>query len=155
MNKRIHQRKNLRLRHYDYDSDGYYFVTICTAHKKPLICQHKGVVKKILHNLVERFPGLQLDYYALMDDHLHLILAFKGVNVHLGEVIRTFKALVKRETCEKEFWQRNYYEHVIRNEKALNSIREYIRNNPMIERIRFEEFYERETMGRDKSRPYR
>lgn len=27
-------------------------------------------------------------------------------------------------------WQRNYYEHIIRNENALNRIREYINNNP-------------------------
>ena len=27
-------------------------------------------------------------------------------------------------------WQRSYYEHVIRNEKALNRIRDYIANNP-------------------------
>ena len=31
----------------------------------------------------------------------------------------------------KRLWQRNYYEHVIRNEEGLNRIREYIRNNPM------------------------
>jgi hypothetical protein len=28
-------------------------------------------------------------------------------------------------------WQRNYYEHVIRNEESLNRIREYIMNNPL------------------------
>jgi REP element-mobilizing transposase RayT len=28
-------------------------------------------------------------------------------------------------------WQRNYYEHIIRNEEALNNIREYIVNNPI------------------------
>jgi len=28
-------------------------------------------------------------------------------------------------------WQRNYYEHIIRNEKELNKIREYIHNNPL------------------------
>jgi hypothetical protein len=27
-------------------------------------------------------------------------------------------------------WQRNYYEHVIRDEESLNRIREYILNNP-------------------------
>ena len=27
-------------------------------------------------------------------------------------------------------WQRNYYEHVIRNEDALDRIRQYIRDNP-------------------------
>jgi hypothetical protein len=28
-------------------------------------------------------------------------------------------------------WQRNYYEHIIRNDNELNSIREYINNNPV------------------------
>jgi len=27
-------------------------------------------------------------------------------------------------------WQRNYYEHIIRNQKSLNRIRNYIKNNP-------------------------
>jgi putative transposase len=135
------QRKNIRLKRYSYKSDGYYFVTICTAHKKPLISQYKEIVERTLHNLFLRFPGLGLDHYILMDDHLHLILTFNSVKVPLGEIIRTFKALVKRETGEREFWQRNYYEHVIRSEKALNKIRDYIKNNPMIERILFEEFY--------------
>jgi putative transposase len=29
------------------------------------------------------------------------------------------------------FWQRNYYQHVIRDEKELNLVREYIINNPL------------------------
>ncbi|MFH1798148.1 MAG: transposase [Candidatus Omnitrophota bacterium] len=32
---------------------------------------------------------------------------------------------------EKPLWQRNYYEHIIRDEKDLNRIREYIQNNPL------------------------
>jgi len=51
-----------------------------------------------------------------------------------------------------KFWQRNYYEHVIRNEAALLKIREYIKNNPLAERIRFEDFYE---SGSDESDPYK
>jgi len=29
----------------------------------------------------------------------------------------------------KKFWQPNYYEHIIRDEKEINRIREYIKNN--------------------------
>lgn len=36
-----------------------------------------------------------------------------------------------RGTPYKPVWQRNYYEHVIRNEDDLNEIREYIANNPL------------------------
>jgi putative transposase len=59
----------------------------------------------------------------------------------VGEIIGTFKSLCIHDwlTYIKEneidtvakFWQRNYYEHVIRNEDELNKIREYIRNNPL------------------------
>jgi len=69
----------------------------------------------------------------------------------LPEVVRTFKALVTRETGVK-FWQRNYYEHVIRTERVLLKIREYIENNPSAERLRFEAFYE---SGSDESDPYK
>jgi REP element-mobilizing transposase RayT len=31
----------------------------------------------------------------------------------------------------KKLWQRNYYEHIIRNEIELNKIRKYILNNPL------------------------
>ena len=35
-----------------------------------------------------------------------------------------------RDTPGRAVWQRNYYEHIIRNDKALNRIREYIHYNP-------------------------
>ena len=35
------------------------------------------------------------------------------------------------EPFEKRLWQRNYYEHIIRNEKDLKQTREYIINNPL------------------------
>jgi hypothetical protein len=86
-----------------------------------------------------------------MFTHFHIIFVFYGMKEGLSEVVRTFKALVTRNTGVK-FWQRNYYEHVIRNKAALLKIREYIKSNPLAERIRFEEFYE---SGSDKSDPYK
>jgi len=55
----------------------------------------------------------------------------------LGNVIRAFKSTsaiaVNRITDRQgiSLWQRNYYEHIIRNETELNNIREYIINNPL------------------------
>jgi len=34
-----------------------------------------------------------------------------------------------REMAGVPFWQRNYWEHIIRNEASLDRIREYIENN--------------------------
>jgi hypothetical protein len=55
----------------------------------------------------------------------------------LPEIIRAFKAFSSRRINELRgtpgipIWQRNYYEHVIRDEEDLNQIREYIINNPL------------------------
>jgi putative transposase len=53
----------------------------------------------------------------------------------LSVVIRTYKAAVTRECrCNNlhEFrWQPRFYEHIIRDEKELQNIREYITNNPI------------------------
>lgn len=50
-------------------------------------------------------------------------------------MVRTFKAVTTRQIRQHGFdtfaWQRNYYEHVIRNEASLQGVREYIQNNPL------------------------
>lgn len=46
-----------------------------------------------------------------------------------------------RFIASNSLWQRNYYEHAIRNEKELGYIREYIRNNPLKEGLDFNEIY--------------
>ncbi|SHK51005.1 hypothetical protein SAMN02745216_03572 [Desulfatibacillum alkenivorans DSM 16219] len=53
----------------------------------------------------------------------------------LGDVVRVFKSISTLDInrfLKKSgpVWQRNYYEHVIRNPQSLNAAREYIRNNP-------------------------
>lgn len=53
---------------------------------------------------------------------------------NLGAIIRAYKSTVKKYANDHylEFnWQPRYYDHIIRNEKELNRIREYIRNNPI------------------------
>jgi REP element-mobilizing transposase RayT len=52
----------------------------------------------------------------------------------LGSILRAYKASVK-QWCNNNGlgnfqWQRNFYERVVRNERELNSVREYIINNP-------------------------
>ena len=54
----------------------------------------------------------------------------------IGSIMAGFKSAVTkrvndyRGTPGQKFWQRNYYEHIIRNENELNRIRNYIINNP-------------------------
>ena len=63
-----------------------------------------------------------------------------NLNPTLGDVVGAFKSLVFKvyldwihshdPTRRARFWQRNYYEHVVRNERELEAIRNYIRRNP-------------------------
>jgi putative transposase len=51
----------------------------------------------------------------------------------LGAIVRGFKCAVAKRINQirgTPVWQRNYYEHIVRDERGLNAIREYILNNP-------------------------
>ena len=59
----------------------------------------------------------------------------------LGDIVGAFKSLVFKvyldwieihdPSRQAKFWQRNYYEHIVRNERELNAIRQYIIDNPI------------------------
>jgi REP element-mobilizing transposase RayT len=60
----------------------------------------------------------------------------------VGRIVQAFKSITTHEYIigvkqhgwppfPGKLWQKNYYEHIIRNENELNQIREYITNNPM------------------------
>lgn len=60
----------------------------------------------------------------------------------LSDVVHRFKTMTTKLYCDGvkqngwhvfagKLWQRNYYEHIIRDESDLNRIREYIQNNPL------------------------
>jgi REP element-mobilizing transposase RayT len=105
---------------------------------------HAGdAVREAWEALPERFPDVECDAFMVMPNHVHGILVFGSEQEHrpLGEVVGAFKSLTvlryRKGVLEEgwpryagSFWQRNYYEHVIRSEEALNRIREYIAGNP-------------------------
>ncbi len=61
----------------------------------------------------------------------------KPVSNSIPTIVRLFKSTVTKQINELRktplapVWQRNYYEHIIRNEDSLNRIREYIIHNPL------------------------
>jgi putative transposase len=61
----------------------------------------------------------------------------------IGSIVRGFKIgvtkWIRQNTNVYKLWQRNYYEHVIRNEHSYNKITEYIHTNPL--KWEFDKFY--------------
>ncbi len=101
-------------------------------------------------------PYIVLDEYIVMPNHVHGIIMIDGDGVgatrrvaptdhvppkgpiygSIGAVIGQFKSQVSRHinvmngTSGYPVWQRNYYEHVIRNDLDMQRIQEYIISNP-------------------------
>ena len=127
--------RNIRLKDYDYSSDGYYFVTICTDYRKPYLTgKNKEVVALSIAQLPHKISGAKLDYYQIMPSHVHLILILEECQLKLSEIVRRLKAVTTRQVGFR-LWQPNYYEHVIGDDEALAKVREYIQNNPLVERL--------------------
>ena len=138
-------RKSLRLKKYDYSQPGAYFVTICL--KRPELSFDIPKLRTILletwRELALQFPSITLDEFVVMPDHVHFIV-FLNETVEkpptLGDIVQAYKSkttvtwLNHIKTSELEypgqFWQRNYFEHIIRDPEELEDTREYIRNNP-------------------------
>lgn len=76
-NSDIHHRKSIRLKSYDYSSNGAYFITICTQNREyyftefPILAK---IVREQWEKLEERFDNLILDEFIIMPNHIHGIL---------------------------------------------------------------------------------
>ena len=88
----------------------------------------------------ERFPTVRPDEFIVMPNHVHGMLMLNedeaSARVPLGQVVSAFKSLSAINCnrilgrADRPFWQRNYFERIIRNEAELNRVRQYIRDNP-------------------------
>jgi putative transposase len=105
-------------------------------------------------DLPNHVSNLQLDAFVVMPNHVHGIIIITNPVVRadsvgagsepaptrshgLPEIVRQFKTFAARRINDirgapgAPVWQRNYYEHIIRNEKELATMREYITHNPL------------------------
>ena len=156
MRSRPFQRQSYRLHGHDYAAPGAYFVTICAFEKQMLfgnitnqtmtLSEIGKTVSKKWGSLLRHFPNIELDQFIVMPNHVHGVIWIKprealahcrgAINraPTLGEIIRTFKAVTTYEIREKKLeyaiWQRSYHDRIIRNERELFAIRNYIKNNP-------------------------
>ena len=122
-----------RLVCFDYVGPYRYFVTLCTAGKRPVFVpgfDYASVVK-ILSRLAGRF-GIDVLTYCFMPDHLHLLL--EGTeNTDLKEFIRVFKQMTSYR-YKNEYavlWQRSYYDRILRRDEDSVTVARYILNNPV------------------------
>ncbi len=151
------ERKNIRLTNYSYSSKGAYFVTICTANRKPILCRiiakdaatapdvKLSFIGRIVHENIGRiiaaYPNITVDKYAIMPNHIHLLIQIHDdpkdadearSKMLIAKVIQSFKASVSRQISDeyKPVWQNRYNDRIVRDENEYLRIWQYIDNNP-------------------------
>ena len=142
-----HHRRSIRLKGYDYTTQGAYFVTICVHRRACLLGEVMDgdlrlnawghVVAESWLWLADRYPYVALDSWVIMPNHFHGIIFIRENDRSPEDGSLTAlkrKSLGRlneiRDNHGAIFWQRDYWEHIIRNEPRLNAIRHYIQTNP-------------------------
>lgn len=202
-NPLLHDRRSIRLKNYDYSSEGLYFITLCSTQNLNVFGHiAKGEMNlnafgKIAAEewLASEFirKNISLGAFIIMPNHMHGIISidykiekdnkenigkFQSPSQSIGAIVRGYKGattkrikqLIREEKNriiaagdsvtgysfikgsvtgvlqyapteapteamtelmgEGSIWQRNYYEIIIRTDRAYRNISNYIINNP-------------------------
>lgn len=143
----------MRLIGFDYTTPGSYFVTIVLEVRTGLLASVVDgacrltpmgqLVDMEWRRLPARFPGLALDEHVVMPDHIHGVLTIlaQSDRPNVSAVIDAFKSITTVEygrhvrehhwaPFNKRLWQRGFFDVIIRDERQLQNVRRYIRDNP-------------------------
>ncbi len=187
---RKYYRRSIRLKHYDYSTAGFYFITIVAQNREHLFCEivegemvlnEAGrMIHTLWYEIKDDFPNVYLHSFVIMPNHIHGIIEItnneniskpvgvplvrtqnmvngktkitsrapitsnkgqpQGIAPTVGNVVGSFKSkttntyikMVKNGTLppfNKRIWQRNYYEHVVRDDVDYVRLATYIQNN--------------------------
>jgi len=108
-NPKIHHRRSIRLKGYDYSQAGAYFITICCddricrfgkiVNKEMILNQFGLIAYKEWIKLADRFINFELDVFQIMPNHVHMILVLKDVGASLGATL----AVTQKENIINNF----------------------------------------------------
>lgn len=156
-----YRRSSIRLPWWDYSQAGWHFVTVCTKDRRcvlgeivegKVVLSPAGlVVEEEWQRTATIREHVSLDEFVIMPNHLHGILVFTGgaektshrdvstkanLKPHsLGSIIGQFKSVCTKRIRGTGFgpfgWQPRLYEHIIRDESSLETIRQYIVEDPV------------------------
>jgi REP-associated tyrosine transposase len=113
------------------------------------------VAESCWKGIPRHFKDAKIDEFRVMPNHVHGIVIIANdpvgnaivgnaymrslrdrTKMLLSRVIQQYKASVTRQinslqegSCFK--WQKSFYDHIIRNDKSLENLRQYIQNNPL------------------------
>ena len=167
--KDLPQRKPTRLTGFDYNTNGAYFITICSQDRRKLLSRvvgddvlgvpknvellpHGKIVEKYINQLNDFYESVKVEGYVIMPNHIHIML-FVSENgtprtssptkqtSAASQFVSTFKRFCNKD-YGKNIWQRGFYDHIIRNHEDYEEHVKYIYENPT--RWYYDELYTEE-----------
>jgi putative transposase len=106
-----------------------FFVTLCCAPRgKNQLCQ-SAVATAIFESVRRRHESHDwfMRLLVLMPDHLHALIAFPR-DREMVRMVRLWKSFLARHAGV--YWQRDFFDHRIRNDHEYELKADYIRQNP-------------------------
>ena len=143
-------RKPTRHPEINYRENGSYFITICTQDHKCVLarivdvgeglCALPQVILTKTGQYVEesiryinQTNHLSIDQYVIMPNHIHMIITLDfqdRIHESIISIIGKFKSYTTHQ-YGKKLWQRSFYDHQIRSERAYLALIKYIQDNPV------------------------
>lgn len=155
-------RRSNRLPEYDYSQNGAYFVTFCVKEHKWIFWETKvgaiinrppgtvplneagRIVEQAIQNIGVCYPGVIVEKYVIMPNHVHLLLLLQQYDVRgmptngrliiaptdISKIVQQLKSYVTKR-LGRSVWQKSFHDHVIRNETSYRQIWTYIDENPL------------------------
>lgn len=152
---KLAKRPNYRLKEFNYNQNGAYFITIVSLDRKNMfsnlivrdgvldipqihLSKYGVVIEKYIKSINSTYKDRNIVKYVIMPNHLHFIVEITEsgtsgtpypTNAKIPSLISTLKRFVNKE-IGFNIWQRSYYDHVIRDNKDYKNIWNYIDTNP-------------------------
>ena len=153
---KLPKRKSNRLDGFDYSTPRGYFITICTENRKKILSTVVGeglappeiqltkygkIVEEQLLLLENRYSNLQLDIFAIMPNHIHILFILleetggASPSPTISDIVCAFKSQCVRDCRNAGFqgalFQRSFHDHIIRNREDYEQVSKYICENPL------------------------
>jgi putative transposase len=116
-----------------------YFVTACAAKRQNLLANEP------IHSAFKAFAASAPNYgawvgaYIFMPDHFHLFVAIDVEKLSLSNWLKclkgTLSSVLRREGKSPPYWQKGFFDHVLRSKESYTQKWHYVRENPRSRRV--------------------
>jgi len=116
------------------------FITQVVQDREPVFCnpQNLTLLREILHNVKQLHPFTMLGY-TFLPDHFHVTIQPTGES-NFSDIMHSLKSNFTREYKKRlglspsqsmKFWQKRFWDHVIRDDRDFENHLHYIHFNPV------------------------